>query len=155
MCLICDLRRSLTATPHSSPLCSCTVPLCEAHRARHRTRSDPCSSIQPLSFPLDSSLQACILSKPHHPNVHYNRPTPSTPYTSNTMPINLKGKTVLITGGSRGLGAEIARKFAAQGCNVCINYANSKDDAEKLVHSLEKDFRIKGITMQAVSLFVQ
>lgn len=67
------------------------------------------------------------------------------------MPIDLKGKTVLITGGSRGLGAEIARKFAAQGCNLCINYANSKSDAEKLVQSLEKDFAIKGVAIQAVS----
>ena len=33
---------------------------------------------------------------------------------------NLKNKTVLITGGARGIGKQIAIEFAAQGCNIII-----------------------------------
>lgn len=67
------------------------------------------------------------------------------------MPYTLLNRTVLITGGSRGLGAIIARKFAAEKTNLCINYANSKQDAEDLVKGLESEFGIKGLALKAVS----
>jgi len=38
-------------------------------------------------------------------------------------------KTVLITGGSRGIGAAAARAFAAAGCRVAIGYLNSEEKA--------------------------
>ena len=41
-------------------------------------------------------------------------------------------KTVLITGGSRGIGAACARKFAAEGCRVAVNYHLNKERAEAL-----------------------
>ena len=41
-------------------------------------------------------------------------------------------KTVLITGASRGIGAQTARKFYENGYNVVINYNNSKNEAVKL-----------------------
>ncbi|MBS1369115.1 MAG: SDR family oxidoreductase [Lentisphaeria bacterium] len=41
-----------------------------------------------------------------------------------------KGKTVLVTGGSRGLGAAICRRFAAEGCRVIVNYAHGREAAE-------------------------
>ena len=31
-------------------------------------------------------------------------------------------KVVLITGGTRGIGSEIAKKFAKEGCNLVLNY---------------------------------
>lgn len=41
-------------------------------------------------------------------------------------------KTVLVTGGSRGIGAETAKVFARNGYNVAINYNKSKDAAQRL-----------------------
>lgn len=42
------------------------------------------------------------------------------------------GKTVLVTGGSRGLGEAFCRKFALLGCRVFVNYAHGREAAEKV-----------------------
>jgi 3-oxoacyl-[acyl-carrier protein] reductase len=49
----------------------------------------------------------------------------------------LSGKTALVTGGSRGIGAATARSLAAAGADVAISYASSKEKAEALVHELQ------------------
>ena len=46
------------------------------------------------------------------------------------------GKTVLVTGGSRGIGAAIARQLAGIGMNVVINYASNEDAANEVVRSI-------------------
>jgi NAD(P)-dependent dehydrogenase (short-subunit alcohol dehydrogenase family) len=46
---------------------------------------------------------------------------------------------VLITGGSRGIGAATAKNLAQQGYRVCINYRSNEDAANKLVADIKKD----------------
>ncbi len=46
-------------------------------------------------------------------------------------------RTVLITGGSRGIGASIAREFASAGDRIAIHYVSSQEDAQKVVDSLQ------------------
>jgi NAD(P)-dependent dehydrogenase (short-subunit alcohol dehydrogenase family) len=46
---------------------------------------------------------------------------------------SLAGKTALVTGGSRGIGAAIVRRLAAAGAHVAVNYAAAKAAAEALV----------------------
>lgn len=43
----------------------------------------------------------------------------------------LTGKTAIITGGSRGIGAAIARKFSAMGANIALIYAGNTEAAEE------------------------
>lgn len=54
-------------------------------------------------------------------------------------------KTVLITGGAKGLGASIAEVFANNGYNVIITYLNSKNEAQDLCDKLESKYNIKVI----------
>jgi 3-oxoacyl-[acyl-carrier protein] reductase len=52
----------------------------------------------------------------------------------------LSGKTAVVTGASKGIGAGIAKGLAAEGAAVVVNYASSKDGAERVV----ADIKAKG-----------
>ena len=49
----------------------------------------------------------------------------------------LAGKTAVVTGASKGIGAGIAKAFAKEGANVVVNYARAKEDAEKVAREIE------------------
>ena len=59
-----------------------------------------------------------------------------------------ENKTVFVTGGSRGIGKEVALKFAENGYNVVINYVSSKTDVEALKSEFEGK-GVKALIMQA------
>lgn len=51
--------------------------------------------------------------------------------------IDLSGKVAIVTGGTRGIGAEIVRTLARAGADVALNYRKSADEAVALVKELE------------------
>ena len=60
----------------------------------------------------------------------HDTPSPAAP------PAALKGKTALVTGGARRVGAAIARALHGAGANVVLHYRSSADDAATLEREL-------------------
>jgi 3-oxoacyl-[acyl-carrier protein] reductase len=50
----------------------------------------------------------------------------------------LKGKVAFVTGGSRGIGAAIAKRLAGDGASVAITYTKGADAAASVVKDIER-----------------
>jgi 3-oxoacyl-[acyl-carrier protein] reductase len=69
------------------------------------------------------------------------------------MDLGLEGKNAIVTGGSMGIGTEIALTLAREGCNVAINYRRHDAEAKEVVKKIEEIGR-KGLAIKAdVSVF--
>src|SRR3979411_2529137 len=66
------------------------------------------------------------------------------------MSRNLSGKVALVSGGSRGIGAAIARRLAADGASVAITYSKGADAAASIVKEIERGGG-KAIAIQAAA----
>ena len=61
----------------------------------------------------------------------------------------LEDKVTLITGGSRGIGAAIAEKFAEQGSNIAFTYMSSTEKAKAVAQKLENQYGVKVLAIQS------
>ncbi|MFJ3038947.1 MULTISPECIES: SDR family oxidoreductase [Streptomyces] len=64
-----------------------------------------------------------------------NTHTPTNPLAATDAP--LTGRTALVTGGSRGIGAATVLRLAREGADVALTYVNGKDAAEDVVRAAE------------------
>lgn len=67
---------------------------------------------------------------------------------------NLLNRRVLVTGASRGLGAAVAKAFAAEGCDLAITYLGSKDKAGAVADEIRTSTGRQAAILQGVSATV-
>ena len=60
----------------------------------------------------------------------------------------LKGKTAVVTGGSRGIGEAIVYKLASMGANVAVIYAGNVTAAEKVCEKCKQEYRVEARSYQ-------
>ena len=61
----------------------------------------------------------------------------------------MEKRTVIVTGGSRGIGAAISTRFAKEGYNVVINYVNNDERAKTLKSELEEKYNVDCLLVKA------
>jgi len=55
------------------------------------------------------------------------------------MDKKLQGKVAVVTGASKGIGAQIAKRFAEEGARVVVNYSHSKEAGEQVVSDIRSE----------------
>jgi 3-oxoacyl-[acyl-carrier protein] reductase len=55
----------------------------------------------------------------------------------------IKGKVAVVTGGSRGIGAAIAVKFASMGANIAVIYAGNHEKAEEVCEKCRREYGVE------------
>lgn len=60
----------------------------------------------------------------------------------------LNGKTAIVTGGSRGIGAAIVKKFASMGANIAVIYAGNQDAADAVCEACTREYGVKAVAYQ-------
>ncbi|CAL1712626.1 unnamed protein product [Somion occarium] len=65
------------------------------------------------------------------------------------MALDLSGKVAIVTGSAKGIGASIAKRLAADGASVVINYASSAAVAEELANSINAQGTGKAVAVRA------
>jgi 3-oxoacyl-[acyl-carrier protein] reductase len=88
------------------------------------------------------------LQSPPSTRVPFPRILPA--HNQDAMNQNLKNKRALVTGGSRGIGAAIVHRLAAEGANVAFTYASSPDRANEVAKAAQGQ-GVKALTIQADS----
>jgi len=77
-----------------------------------------------------------------------NKKQKGTKHMNNNNGQKLAGKVAVVTGGSRGIGAAIAKRLAADGASVAITYTKGADAAASVVQAIERGGG-KAIAIQA------
>lgn len=122
---------------------------------RKRVGNTPSLLFLRLTDPLRSTTSSPFHSSPYHfisysyfqlshSSLHLNNPQ----IHSQTHLIPKKKVQSTNPKPSRGLGAVIAQKFAAEGSNIAINYYSRIAEAEELSARLEKEHGVKTIVIQ-------
>ena len=58
------------------------------------------------------------------------------------MDLGLRGKTAIITGGARGIGAGISEVLAQEGANLVINYHSAPEECEAFARKMAEQYGV-------------
>lgn len=65
------------------------------------------------------------------------------------MDLGLKNKVVIVSGGSKGVGAGICRVFAQEGARVVVNFRSDREQGESFALQLQREYGVSALAVQA------